>query len=342
MEMKGKLGVYLSKIKNESGEYEVLQLLEKSLDTNNPEKGEIPIKLLGFGEISLVFEILSEKTKNLAFKRLPIFDSEEQVEKHIKGYNEYNRLLNDDLHIEVPPSDAAWVYADKKKKKISLYCIQDKISQPDSIGNKIIHKVGIEDVKKLILVILRETKKVWKFNKDNIDKGIQIGLDGQISNWALKEFDENDPHVQIDSKLVYIDTSTPMYRINGEDAMEGILFLKSAPSFMRWILKLFFLDEVLDRYYDWRLVTIDLIANFHKEQLAEMIPDLLNVVNEFFASEATEFNIKPITLKEIDKYYKNDKMIWVIFQNFRRFDRFLKTKIFRKKYDFYLPDKIKR
>jgi len=42
MEMKGKLGVYLSKIKNESGEFEILQLLEKTLDTNNPEKGEVP------------------------------------------------------------------------------------------------------------------------------------------------------------------------------------------------------------------------------------------------------------------------------------------------------------
>ena len=284
---------------------------------------------------------MSEKTKDLAFKRLPIFDSEEQVEKHIQGYNEYNRLLNDDLQIEVPPSDAAWVYADKKKKKISLYCIQDKISQPNSIGNRIIHQVGIEDVKNFILIILRETKKVWKFNKDNLDQGHQIGLDGQISNWVVKDFDPKNPHVMIDSKLIYIDTSTPMYRINGEDAMEGILFLKSAPSFLRWVLKLFFLDEVLDRYYDWREVVIDLIANFHKEQLSEMIPVLLNVVNEFFTSEAKEFNIEPITLKEINKYYKNDKMIWVLFQNFRRFDRFLK-KIFRKKYDFYLPSKIKR
>jgi hypothetical protein len=341
MEMKGKMGVYLSKIRNESGEFEILQLLEKTLDTNNPEKGEVPIKLLGFGEISLVFEILTEKTKNLAFKRLPIFDSEEQVEKHIKGYNEYNRLLNDDLQIEVPPSDAAWVYADKKKKKISLYCIQDKISQPESIGNRIIHKVGIEDVKNFIQLILRETKKVWGFNKDNIDKEKQIGLDGQISNWVVVDYDVNNPHVKIDSKLIYIDTSTPMYRINGEDAMEGELFLKSAPSFMRWILKLFFLDEVLDRYYNWREVIIDLIANFHKEQLPEMIPDLLKVVNDFFDSEAKEFDIEPITLKEIDKYYKNDKMIWVLFQNFRRFDRFLK-KMFRKKYDFYLPAKIKR
>ncbi|MHA1764624.1 MAG: DUF6206 family protein, partial [Promethearchaeota archaeon] len=306
MEMKGKLGVYLSKIKNESGQFEILQILEKTLDPINPEKGEVPIKLLGFGEISLVFEILTEKTKDLAFKRLPIFDTEEQVEKHIVGFKKYIELLNNELNIQTPAEDSVWVYADEKKKKISLYCIQKKLN-PEAIGNKVIHNLKIEDTKKLLLIILRKMKNVWKFNKENLEKGIQIGLDGQISNWVVEGYNKENPSVKDDNPLLYIDTSTPMYRINGEDAMDGTLFLKSAPSFMRWILKLFFLDEVLDRYYDWREVVIDLIANFYKEQLPDVIPDLIDTANEFFESEAKEFNIKPITLKEIDKYYKSDK-----------------------------------
>ncbi len=63
---------------------------------------------------------------------------------------------------------------------------------------------------------------------------------------------------------------------------------------------------------------------------------------KFFKEEASEFNMEPFTLLEIQKYYKNDKMIWVIFQNARKIDRFIKTKLFKKKYDFYLPGKIKR
>jgi len=39
---------------------EVLKKLEKSIDTSDPEKGEVPIKILGYGEISLVFEILGD------------------------------------------------------------------------------------------------------------------------------------------------------------------------------------------------------------------------------------------------------------------------------------------
>ncbi|MCP4760446.1 MAG: hypothetical protein GY870_01610, partial [archaeon] len=116
----------------------------------------------------------------------------------------------------------------------------------------------------------------------------------------------------------------------------------SAPSFLRWLVKWLFLEEVVDRYYEWRLVTIDLLANFYKEQMPEVIPALIETVNEFFSDEAKEFNIELLSLEELSTYYKHDKMIWVLFQNFRRFDRFLQTKILRQKYDFYLPGKIKR
>ena len=133
-----------------------------------------------------------------------------------------------------------------------------------------------------------------------------------------------------------------MYRKNGVEAMEGELFLKSTPSFLRFLIKAFFLQEVLDRYYDWRLVTIDLIANFFKEQKPEIIPKLIRRINRFFKEEANEFEIEPIQFEEVYKYYKNDKLIWVIFQNARRLDRYLKTKLLKKKYNFYLPEKIKR
>ena len=133
-----------------------------------------------------------------------------------------------------------------------------------------------------------------------------------------------------------------MFRKNGIEAMDAELFLKSTPSFLRFLVKAAFLDEVVDRYYDWRLVTIDLIANFFKEQRPELIPGIINQVNKFFNEEASEFDMEPISFEEVQKYYKNDKMIWVIFQNARKIDRYIKTKLFKKKYDFYLPGKIKR
>ncbi|MHA1147309.1 MAG: DUF6206 family protein [Promethearchaeota archaeon] len=314
---------------------DLLKELENSIDTINPENGKIPINILGYGEISLVFEIIGDK-ENLAYKRIPIFDNKAQVKRHIWAYNAYNKLLQR-IGFNIPEYDAAW-FKDKEGQ-IQFYCIQEKLN-PDSIGNKVIHKVSDEEVKILILLVMKEFKKVWSFNRNN--KILDLGLDGQISNFSVLNYDADSPKIDETTELLYLDTSTPFIRINGNEAMEAVLFLKSAPSFLRGILKALFLEDTVARYYDFRRVTIDLIANFYKEQRSELIPSIISLVNNFFKTEAKEFNIEPISLLEIQKYYKSDSQMWEIFQAVRKFDRFLKTKVFRKKYEFYLPGKIER
>ena len=315
---------------------DLLRELEQSIDIFHPETGKIPIKMLGFGEISLVFEILDD-FEHLAYKRIPIFDNEQQVKRHIWAYREYNKLLKERVGLNLPDYDVAW-FKDQEGN-IQFYCVQEKIDS-ESVGNRVIHVLKNEEINTLVLLVMRELKKVWGFSKKN--KVLDLGLDGQISNFAIINYDPNNPKVNLDTKLYYLDTSTPMLRVNGIEAMEAVLFLKSAPSFLRWLLKALFLEETVGRYYEWRKVTIDLIANFFKEQRPELIPNLIRLVNKFFREEAPEFEIEPITFEEVQKYYKSDKNIWVIFQSVRKFDRYLKTKVFKKKYDFYLPEKIKR
>ena len=46
---------------------DLLKEFERTIDTKQPEKGEIPIKILGYGEISLVFEIIGDP-QQLAYK----------------------------------------------------------------------------------------------------------------------------------------------------------------------------------------------------------------------------------------------------------------------------------
>jgi len=315
---------------------DILKKLEQSIDTYNPENGEVPIKILGYGEISLVFEIVGDP-EQIAYKRIPIFDNEKQVKRHIWAYNEYNRILTEEVGLNLPEYDVAW-FKDEEDK-IQFYCVQKKVMS-ESVGNRIIHEVSDEDINTLILLAMRDMKKVWLYSKNH--ETINLGLDGQISNFAIIGYDPNNPKIDADTKLIYFDTSTPMFRKNGVEAMDSELFLKSTPSFLRFLVKAAFLDEVVDRYYDWRLVTMDLIANFFKEQRPELIPGIIHQVNKFFKEEASEFNMEPITLEEVEKYYKSDKLIWVIFQNARKIDRYIKTKLFKKRYDFYLPGKIKR
>ncbi|MFW9896295.1 MAG: DUF6206 family protein, partial [Candidatus Thorarchaeota archaeon] len=243
----------------------------------------------------------------------------------------------DDIGFNLPDHKVIWFIDDKGK--IQFYSIQAKID-PESVGNKVIHQVNADEVEILVLLVLRELKKVWTLNQQRSD--IQVGLDGQISNFVLLDYDPKSPKVEEDSKLLYLDTSTPLFRKNGVEAMEAELLLNSTPSFLRFLIKAFFVQDVLDRYYDLRLVIIDLIANFFKEQLPEIIPRLIKRANRFLEEEASQFGLEPISYIEVQKYYKSDKMIWVIFQNARRIDRYIKTKLLKKTYDFYLPEKIKR
>lgn len=315
---------------------DMLKRLERSINTLNPEDGLIPIKILGFGEISLVFELVDDP-ENLAYKRIPIFDNEKQVKRHIWAYNEYNRILKKDIGLNLPDYDVAWFKDDKNR--IQFYCVQQKIPA-DSVGNRVIHQIPEQDVYNLILLVMREMKKVWDFSKKN--KKIDVGLDGQISNFAVIGYDPNSPKIDMNAELYYFDTSTPMFRVNRAEAMEAVLFLKSAPSFLRWLLKALFLEETVGRYYEWRKVAIDLVANFYKEQRPELVPSLIRLVNKFFLEEASDFEIEPLNLEEIKDYYKSDASMWDIFQKVRKFDRFLKTQVFKKRYEFYLPQEIKR
>jgi hypothetical protein len=141
--------------------------------------------------------------------------------------------------------------------------------------------------------------------------------------------------------LVYLDTSTPLTCKDGQEQLDPELFLRSAPSFLVWILRLFFLDDVLTRYYDFRKVCIDLIANFYKEQRPELIPDLVATINDFFSPQIQGGVFEPFTVKEIKAYYQEDAWIWRLYLAFRKIDRSLQGLI-GKFYPYILPGAIKR
>jgi hypothetical protein len=316
-----------------------LKEFEQTINTVHPEKGIIPINLLGYGEISLVFEFADLK-EGIAYKRLPIFNDETQIQRHIKAYQHYHSILNR-LKISIPEEDAVWLRANDGT--YVLYCAQEKI-ETQTIGNQIIHhQIKNKDIFTLVQLVMRKMARIWRYNLRS--SNLKVGIDGQISNWTVRNYSQSNPKITDESELFYLDTSTPMFRISNVDAMEPILFLKSAPSFLRWLLKALFLEEVVGRYYDFRLVAIDLLANFYKEQRAELIPGLIKIINSFFSEEVPELNISPIQYQEVDTYYNGflgDKQIWVIFQAVRKMDRYLQTRMLRKSYNFYLPGTIDR
>jgi hypothetical protein len=157
-----------------------------------------------------------------------------------------------------------------------------------------------------------------------------LGLDGQLSNWVW-------PGDQNLADLIYIDTSTPLFRKDGIEQLDAELFLKSAPAFLRWILRWLFLEDVINRYYDQRLILIDLAANLYKEQRPDLLAATVDIINRQLRSDQD-----PLTVAEVNRYYREDKLIWTLFLAFRRIDCWLTTKILGRRYEFILPGRISR
>lgn len=331
----------------------LFDLFQKELQLFNRFQRDFPalyqerlsLKVIGFGEISTVLEFSGGKTfsnmqperEKWVYKKMPIFPDMEEANKFSVIFKEYRRLFTEEIGIAIP--DQRIQVHPVAEGKIRLYVLQKKCNAL-VIGNKLIQVFDTSQCSILLEMILKEMKKVWNYNQSH--QNIKVAIDGQISNWVVDNFDPEKDKFTGREKLLYIDTSSPLYRIDGQEQLNPELFLKSTPFFLRPIIRALFLQEVLDRYYDLHLVTVDLIANFFKEGKAEFIPEMIETANIFFATQMTEFNIEPITEKEVSKYYKNDAFIWRFYLAARKIDRFITEKILRKKYEFRLPEKVKR
>jgi hypothetical protein len=317
---------------------ELLKQFEKGLDPRFPEKSQIPAKVLGYGEISTVLELGAGSERELAYKRLPMFRTEEEARNYQALYKEYIEVLQDRIGLRIVPSDTIR-FIDEDKGRVIVYIVQEKLP-PEAIGHQAIHRLSLDDVRKLVLAVLRETRKVFDFNRGHRGE-LEVGFDGQISNWAIIGFDPETPKLGEEVELIYFDTSTPLVQKKGVEQLNPELFLRSAPSFLVWIIRLLFLEDVMTRYYDLRQVIVDLIANFYKEQRPDLIPALVDTVNEFFSAEIQEGEFEPLTVKEIRAYYREDAWIWRIYLAFRKIDRSLHG-LLGKDYPYILPRKIKR
>ncbi len=312
-------------------DFDILQEFEGYLNPAQPEDHPIPCRVLGYGEISTVFEIELEDFAGLALKRMSIFETPAEFDSYLAAYDEYHTLLEDEIGIRLPVHGyAAFVNGDGRP---IFYIIQQKV-EPETIGNHALSEMSTSEAQIVFAQVLQEMVKVWQFNKEH--DHFEVALDGQISNWAITHYSPEG------SQLLYIDTSTPIYRLDGIYQFDAELLLRAAPSFMRWILRRFFLDDVVARYYDERQIIIDLLANLYKEQLSQLVPDFISVSNQFFAGEMNDFNIDPIREDEVKAYYDEDKFIWSLYISMRRLDRFLQTKLLRRKYPYILPGRTNR
>jgi hypothetical protein len=299
---------------------QLLTQFEQELIPHDLSRSSVPAKIIGFGEISAIFQI--GENMDIIYKRLPLFSDIQTAEGYKFMYFKYCSLLRqaginlpqDNVIIIELPGHPIVIYFAQQRFDDSLFC------------HHLINTIDKPERNEMLAQIMAALTGIWDFNEKNRPQ-YEIAIDSQLSNWVwLKENGEQ--------KLYLVDTSTPFIRKNGVEQLDVSLLLQSAPSYIRWLIRLLDLDDVIDRYYDHKKVLTDLIANLYKEQRPDLIPCFLNLVNPYLEDQLTQ--------KEIDQYYKEDKMIWTLFSALRKIDRFISVNLLRKRYEFILPGAVKR
>lgn len=294
-----------------------LRDFESRLEPWRVGRREDGARVLGYGEISTVFALGDEGT---AYKRMPLFSTVEQANDYAERYHRYTDLLRS-AGLDLPEDATAVV--DVPGRPVVLYIAQRRLPA-ERFCHALIHRLEVPACEKLFGAVAERISRVWSFNARR-RPAMELAIDGQLSNWVLLE----------DGRLYFVDTSTPLFRQDGVEQLDPELFLASAPGFLRWLLRLAFLGEVMSRYYDPRRVYLDLVANLFKEGREDLLGVALPVVNGRLPPQI------PITAEDVRKYYASDKVIWSVFLAFRRFDRWIKT-IAGIRYEFVLPGKIER
>ena len=57
----------------------ILERFEAGLDPLNPHLSKISAKIIGYGEMSTIFVISHPGQENIAYKRMPIFQSRDEM-----------------------------------------------------------------------------------------------------------------------------------------------------------------------------------------------------------------------------------------------------------------------
>jgi len=170
--------------------------------------------VIGYGEISTVLEIDTGRKSELAYKRVPLFRTELEVEHYEAIYKDYIQTMSDRIGIQVVSSDITRII-DGDHNRVVIYIVQEKLPK-ESLGHKAIHLLPEHEINKLVLAILTELSKLFDFNPQN--KGdLELGIDGQISNWAIVNFNPETGRLDEKISLVYIDTSTPLMCRDGKE-----------------------------------------------------------------------------------------------------------------------------
>ncbi len=273
------------------------------------------LEVLGYGEISTVVA-LDTPGGRYAVKRLPPFGDRSRYEAFRGLFTEYLGRLADAGVEPVPsalePLSGGPLSGDDGR--VVAYCVQPILGR-DRLGPRLLARADEAAARRIFDQVLRRIAGAVS---------PRLGLDGQLSNWAR---DGDD--------WLYLDVTTPLLRDEeGRDLIDAGLFLAMLPWALRGLVRRFLLRAITGVYFDLRHAFLDLLANLHKERLADRVAIGVEVANRRLE--------RPITVREVAAHYARDARLWALLLRLRRLDRAWQLRVRRREYPYLLPGRIER
>ena len=285
-----------------------LQSLEARVERALGGAGPGDLTLLGFGEISPVLR-LDAGGEAYACKRLPPFRETAQLAAYRRCLEDYLGALGR-LGVRVLPT--ALLDLERAGGRVA-YVVQPVVPA-ESLLPAVLARASLPEAVALFGRVVDAVERAV---------GARLGLDGQVSNWAV-----------VEGGLAYLDVTTPMLRDEaGAERLDTELFIASLPWALRGLVRRVLLSEILDKYYEPRGVVLDALANLFKERLERLLPALVE--------SASARLVPAITLDEVRRTYVADARMWRLLQQLRSLDRAW-HRVRGRVYPFLLPERIER
>ena len=287
-----------------------LQALEVAVSGAFRHGSTSGLEILGYGEISTVFASRGE-TGAWACKRLPAFADRDAWKAYQQCLDAYIAALG---NCGVRVVDSRFETTPDSRGNVAVYCFQPLLTPA-----QMAHRVVVEAERK-------QAEAVFAGILDHIFDVVSpvLGLDAQLSNWAM-----------IDGKLLYLDLSTPLMRTSqGQERLDVALYLASMPWALRALARRYLIEGVVARYYEARLVVLDLIANLPEDGLDDWTPWLLQAADTRLVARG----LPPLSTLELARHREIDARNFVLTQRLRGMQQWWQRRVRGQPYPFILPE----
>jgi hypothetical protein len=309
----------------------VLDDTERRLDPADPESGGT-VRVLGYGEVSAALTL--DALPGYVCKRMSGFAGASAVAQYVALVDEYLSELRN-AGIDVVPTSP--IPVNRSTGHPVVYLVQPE-QDAGSLGHLLLKSA---DDATLAAVIRRALDSVAALARHTAERsdGVEVALDGQLSNWsfpsALAPGDRGDP--------ILFDVGTPFMRRLGSHVMQRDYLLGPVPPGIRtYYGRKGLVEAYLDDYFVPRTVALDLLGNFYKEGQSGRLPLGIDAVNDWLASADMPGPRGPTNPREVEAYYRKDADLLTLYLRLRRMDRFVRTKVLRRRYDYLLPGHVER